>query len=375
MKTLFKNIIPNKLLSKFICYFAGRYYRLDTSNGFVNCDKASRIVVVSKKYYQETWKTYPAISKSELRKLLQLTRSSSNARALVEKIYDNDSVDGFDVKTIQFSKELDEHVSAGAILIPETELMSKILGLEGDIAFEVDSPSGQFFIAQKQNRVISAFSGGLLTTFYHFYLSAGIANTVKCKKLSQKEYAKALLQLTEGLSFREFIQETSFDIYKIFTKKQLHSLYLFPASTAVMITLAIYIYSHIQLSNLENKLEAHGDLVNSLLNTQTEIQENLSSANSIASSLLSVENYYSHWDIIYELVEEGMFVQQFIKRDDMFNVRGRAQDASKILEKLSKLDNVVNASFDGVVRKSRGEDAFVLQFRIEMVHRENNSKI
>ena len=361
---MLENIKPSKWLNKFVCYFSGRFYRLDNKLGFEANDASQHIIVVAKSYYTEQWQSFPAISKSELKKILELNLSV-NGKASIQRVYKNSEIDGFDVKTISFNNDLLKLIGNGKLLIPETELIAKFLLTNDVVALEVESPRGKLFISENQNRVTSALHGGLLNSLTKYKLSAGVSDTAESKKLSIEAYANTLLNCFNSTSPQELLQISYFDVKSLFTKKQLHLLYWAPIATASVFTLGTLVFSQLQLSSLESELKNHGDLVGNLLNTQNQIQQNFELAGAIGAELQLTQNFYEYWDIVYHLVEEGMFVQQFIKRDEFYRIRGKADDASKILERLSKIKNVENASFEGVVRKSRGQDAFVLQFNIE----------
>jgi len=73
---------------------------------------------------------------------------------------------------------------------------------------------------------------------------------------------------------------------------------------------------------------------------------------------------HEHWSIIYETIKHKMHVQQFRKREGSYIIRGLADDASKVLTAINNLPQVSSASFQGVVRKSRGRDSFIIQFKL-----------
>lgn len=349
-------------LSNQVGYFGDQFFQIN-EDGFAPSASEPRLAIVSRKHYKESWKSYPSISHTELSNILNLQTPADSDTRFIHKITESIDKDGFDVKTIEFSNTVNSKVSPQIVLLPETELLAVRESKNREI-LDIKTPIAELFCAMSNGKSQSAFKNNLLKDVHAFKLSIGYPDSTNIKSLNQSDYAKYLLDSLLECDFKNLIKVVSVNVRSLLDTRRLHMLYWGPVLSALIFVLATNTYYYIQNQNLNAQLESYDSTVNELLQMQRTQNESQAFIDIVSQEFEQIRPAHKNWNVVYQVVSAGMHVQQFRKRDSRYLLRGNADDASNILSVLNELPNVSNASFEGVVRKSRGKDSFVIQFEI-----------
>lgn len=348
-------------LHNYIGYLGDATYKLD-GDAFVPCDESPKVIIVARRYYQEHIQTYPSISKAELNQLLKLQEELASGYPRLINVTKNQQQDGFDVKTIEFDIKLIELIGEKKILIPETAL---IRNEESEaVLYDLETPLGKLFHASIFGKMSSAYARGVVNNIEAFGLSAGSPLSTPVNEIKKSDYGKFLFERLFSAELAQLVKICSFNPSKMIKVDQLHWLYGAPLASALLFVLASTLYYQVGIYRADNRLSEYGSEVEQLLSLKQSQDENIALVTMLNEQLQGNERVHHEWDIVYEAAKKGMFVQQVRKRDGSMLIRGKAKDASKILEAVNKNTLVESAIFSGVVRKSRGEDMFII--KVEM---------
>lgn len=94
---LIQNIKTKDWLRNHVAYFHEKLFTL-TSNGFVEIEHVPKIIIVARKYYSESWQTYPSVSLKELKELLKLQQNAKQSVIIKQSYSKNEQQEGFDVR-------------------------------------------------------------------------------------------------------------------------------------------------------------------------------------------------------------------------------------------------------------------------------------
>lgn len=347
--------------SKHIGYFGDRLYQYHNGS-FIESNSFPKLLIVARKHYVESSQAFPSVSKRELESILKLQKSHVEHYPEIIKVIANQQQDGFDVLKIQFKQNFISLIPPDCILVPETEALMFENG-EGEI-FDIQSPAGQLFTSEVLGQTKSAYAKGVIKNPQAFNLSAGLPSSYVVKEISAKDYPKLLIDKLFSINIQKLINSSAFKLESFFDLNKAHYIYWAPIATAFAFLIAVNGYFYFQLHNSQSQLAEYGETVEQLLSMKLKQDDNNAYIAMVNEAFQNTASIHNEWNIVYEASKKGMFVQQFRKRDDIMRLRGRAKDASKILEALNNLDQVTSAVFDGVVRKSRGEDMFVIRLEV-----------
>lgn len=104
LSELLQNVKNKKWLLNSIAYYHENLFLLAASE-FKVTDKSKKVIIVSRRNYNEKWQTYPSVSLKELKDILKLQKETSNS-LIIESFSKNEQQEGYDVKTITFSEKL-----------------------------------------------------------------------------------------------------------------------------------------------------------------------------------------------------------------------------------------------------------------------------
>lgn len=354
-------ILKNKAwLRRYTGYFHDELFDL-TDNGFLPSKGSKKIIIVARKYYSQSWQTYPSISLKELKELLNLQKSINSSPAL-QTYNKNQQQEGFDVKKISFDTHISERFE-GCILIPETELLAHYFLTERSVA-EILTPGGTLFFTQVENKTQSAYKQGLMSSLERFSLSIGISHTANLKQITNTQYATLLWDTLKGFPLSKIHKIVAFDLQANLNYKALHSLYLAPLACASIFIVAANGYYMYKSNSLKQELLSYQSDVNELLIKKQNIDITKLYVEQVTDELSKYPNVHNHWDIAYQAINEGMDIQQFTGKQYDIRMRGFAMSASQVLTKVSDLPQLASAEFDGPVRKSGKKDYFIMNLRL-----------
>lgn len=359
----FNFISKSKLMQKWFYQQVG--YVGDTcfdisENQFIVDDSVKPVMIVARQYYTEFWKTYSSLSLQELKSILKLHRSASNQFNIIQQYYKNSEQDGFDVKTITFSDKLLSLIPSHTILLPETELIHN--KENSNVIFQLDTPAGMLFTCKLSDKINSTYKKGLINSIPAFRMSIGIPEVTPLHYVDGTMFLAMLKKGLLEMPIHNLYLFTSFNFKKMVNPIVLHATYWSPLVTAIAFMIMTNIYFTYQNHQLDNKLAEYGDQVEELLEFKKEQDKINDFVSTIDNQIKQYPPVHAHWNIVYQAVKQGMHVQQFRKNENKYILRGLATDSSKVLAAINDLPEVTSATFDGVVRKSRGNDSFIIQF-------------
>lgn len=360
------NIISKSKLTKSwlynkIGYVSDTFFELSKSALSVT-KKSKSVMIVARHHYCETWQLYPALSLKELKSLLDLQKQVSSGFSPIQQYFVNKEHDGFDVKTITFSSELNTLLPAETILIPETELFD-LVNINRFIC-ELETPAGVLFLAKTDTKTHSAYRKGMVNNVTTFKMSVGLSDTVEQKLFTEVDFLKLLKNGLLNLPIKKLLSLSSFKINLFIQPKSMHALYWAPLITALLFLISTNSYLIYKNNILENNLTAKGSIVDELLNFKQQQDQHSELIKLLNSEIKTHKAVLPSWDIVHQATIQGMEVHQFRKRDGKIILRGIADNASKVLAGVNKLPQVSSAVFDGAVRKSRGQDYFIIQLQL-----------
>jgi len=353
-------LTENWLFSR-VGYVSEAFFELSKS-ALTETEKSKPVMIVSRQHYIETWQLYPALSLKELKSLLELQKQVNIGFSPIQQYFPNKEHDGFDVKTINFSSGLDSLLPPETMLIPETELFNLIN--ERRFVYDIETPKGRLFFAKTDMKGHSAYMKGMINSVTTFKMSIGLPDEIESKFFNNTEFLKLLKSGLLAHSLHKIKNIISYKMRLFIKPKVLHSLYWAPLLTALCFVITTNSYLIYKNNQLENNLIVKGSTVDELLDFKQQQDQHSSLIELLNSEIKTHQAVLPDWDILYQATLEGMEVHQFRKREGKIILRGIADNASQVLTAINNLQQVSSAVFDGVVRKSRGRDYFIIQLQL-----------
>lgn len=334
---------------------------------FTKAVSSKFIVIVARQHYTESWQTYSALSLKELKSILTLQQKNQSGFNNIQRIIINKEQDGFDVKTIMFSKKIAALLPNKTVLIPETELLRSLVSDDEKLVVQIDSPNGLLYWAHSGNKVHSAYKKGLLNNLEIFIQSVGLPEGTATYKVSDKEFSQLLFTFIQNTSVAKLIKIASLNLNQIIDANRLHRLYIAPLAVATIFVLLTNSYVYLQKSLLNNQIEESSPVTSDLLVKKRRVDQIEQLVGVLNHEFSSLEATHETWLLLDKVMEAGMRVTRFKRFEQGIELRGTAPKSSKVLSELNTLPQVSGAAFVGSVRKSKGQDAFTisLQFAIE----------
>ncbi|MEO2280274.1 hypothetical protein [Pseudoalteromonas pernae] len=344
--------------------FSSRLYYLCEECKVISGEEPSSpaIVIVSRKHYKEVRKTYSAVSKKEVRQILELQSKGLDIRP-VTKIMPNEHEDGFDVVSVEFDQSLAQILPSAALLIPESTLLAT--SAEARLAISAKTPAGDLFFCKQGELAHSAFRGGLITNFHSFLLACGIPSDVEVLEFSEEEYRAFLQQQIIEAEVQQVLTRSSFYLSKSnWSARQLHSLYLLPLLSSALTLGAIVIYLTLQGVTLESRSKELMEQTAGLIDKRIEIDTKQTRNRDIYTELSSFHEVHPSWWLVGAAMDAGMDVSRFQYNDGNYFIRGKSESASRILGELNALERVKSTSIEGDVSKSGSKDLFIVKIQL-----------
>jgi len=360
LSELLQNVKNKKWLLNSIAYYHENLFLLAASE-FKVTDKSKKVIIVSRRNYNEKWQTYPSVSLKELKDILKLQKETSNS-LIIESFSKNEQQEGYDVKTITFSEKLTDEFSKH-ILIPETELINHYYK-DQKVVIEAQTPAGNLFYSKVEGKTKSAYKQGLVSSLESFCLSIGVHSDVAKVSLTQDDYASLLNEAILNTPFLNLYKTAAFDFKSSVDYKLLHSLYYGPLISAGIFIAGVNAFYMYKANSLETTLLSYQGGVSELLEQKQKIDLDKLYVEQVLQEFELYPNVHSHWDIAYKAISEGMDIQEFSGSKSNVTLRGFADSASSILAVISELPMVESAQFSGPVRKSGKRDYFIMELKV-----------
>jgi hypothetical protein len=317
-----------------------------------------KIIIVAKCHYKESWQSFSAINKKDVKKIVTLKKRNSGHKILVFQVFENKSIDGFDLKTTVFDEQLIKKLGRKKILIAESELyLSECLT---PYIYQVESPLGNIFSGGHGYKTKSSYAQGLLQNVATYKLSIGMPEDIQPNVIKQQDFAKFLMAQLANRSITKLIKQVSVKPLLWLNTKQLHWLYWAPLMTAFLFYVATNSYFFVFNNYVEGQLADQTQKIANVLSDKRDYDEKLATMAKLSTELSEHNLVHYHWFIIEQLFEEKMTISRIALKDNTLIIRGKADKASQLLNALSTNQYLEKISFQGQVRQSRGQESFTL---------------
>lgn len=350
-----------KILCQFARYYNGKTYRfnLDENQNLIlqqveHTENKASILIVARAFYSEQAKDYPIDNKAELKKLLALEFAvNDNYHTHIWGSENGHS----QVNIWQFNQS----VPSAYILLPETLLLGLSANEQQIITLNSDnSEERKLFIGRLGKVIHSLRSTSIINSTQRFSMSVGIAPSEQNVIIDQNSFAKQISYGVKKLTLpiiSTFIQRSQ----KVDRMQLLKNICL-----PFFMVLSVYLiltsgYLSLKKYNLQQQLASHSSEVSSALNLQQSLDDK-------QTRYLALQHFFSNqqtsspvWLPMAELFPQAQFTN--IRLDNnRFILRGTTQQATQLLEQISKHPRIADAKFDFPTRKNRNQDAFVISF-------------
>lgn|GEM_PF-3509455 len=348
------------LTSKLGYYYNGMYSFCEGELKEQSIDFAY-VVIVAKCHYNEDWKSFSSINKKDLLKIIQFNKSIGTSSNDITQVFENKAIDGFDVKTTIFDKELLNRLNAKKVLIPETELFNEYT--DTSKVFQLETLAGTLFCGGHQIKLMSSYAKGIMTDIEVYKLSAGLHQDTQATVILSQNFPDFLLNQLFSQKLNILIKKIRLKPKTWFNVERLHILYLAPLLTALCFYVISNSYLFIQSMQIENKLAEGGDKVNKVLAQKRLLDEKSTVINILSTEFEDEHLVHNYWEIIFQLISQGMKITRITYSDHQLTVRGDAEQASHVLGEAAKNNQVESVVFEGPVRKSNSRDDFILKIK------------
>ena len=330
-----------------LAYYAGSLFSIEKKRFVPIENDKKRIVIVAKSHYSQLTQTYRSISKNELKKLLSLKKLSENNSHSIYQVTANANVDGFDVKTIKFSIKVFDALGYANIYIPETELFHD----EKEFVLQLETPLGRLFSSSISNKINSAYAKGIVSDIDTYRLSAGISINKNVVNIPADDFPSFLLNSLNKLPLKRLSQLALINTKSLIDLSELHKVYWAPLITALIFYILTNTFLAFNIYSLEASLKEGGEEVANVLRQKNDIDSKKALLEQLSTELSMQSLTHYHWDIVYQLVEQGATLNRVSYKSGVITVRGYIDKASELLAHISEHRQVKSATFKGAVRK------------------------
>lgn len=323
-------------------------------------------VVVARKYYSITRKSYPALNITELKSLLKINiQQYIDVKPLVE-IKSNKEIDGFDVTTIVFDQECADIATGNKVLIPETAVLSNQITAEKQL-FELYTPQGLLFFSRSGLSANSAYCKGLIQNIAAYKHSIGLAENIEPITIYQQDYFKFLADKITGLNIVDLAKISVFNYQQKVKKLHLHALYWGPL---ISVTLYFSIMSGLQwlsIHSIKQSISSKTENANQLLIQKSQLDEMNARVALLNQQLEQAPRVLPDWDIVHTALNSGMLIDRFASRQGVIILGGESKSANATIAAITKLDMVNSAIFKSGVRKDSRSEIFEIEITLQPI--------
>jgi len=350
-----------KLLCKYVSYYNGQLHQFSLDEAFNltlkpenNKDRAIKLLIVSRAFYNEQAKEYPVDNKAELTKLLKLEYAGlSNA---FYRIWGSD--DGkSQINRWQFNAKL----PSALITLPESLLLSFLTN--NNQILQANTVNGNtLFVGRVGHLIHSSLKTPLINSSQNFSISAGVAQAPKDYLITSSDFATQIATSIKSLPLpiiADFIQlpkaESKLQILKKITVPffLMFTLYLVASSAYLL---------HRQ-HNIQQKLDSESTEVTKALSQQQLLDRQFTQYSALTNFIAEQQISSPLWLVIAEFFPTVKF-NNIQMKDNRVVLRGSTDKATTVLESISKNKLVLDAKFDAATRKSRKKEIFVISFKL-----------
>ena len=365
--------VMTKLMNKAICALVGYYdgeiksFTLDCHNKLVltagtNRQTEPKILIISRQYYNEKVNDYPIENRKELSKLLKLENPANESCHYIWR-HDNGQSR---VNIWQFSKK----TPAAFIQLPESLLLAiaSQAGTSSDKhVLTVDNSfkgTADLYVSQQQGAIYSSLKSSMINSVQRFIISAGLS---QASQQSSINHAQSATRLALGLQkiplalWSAFINTSKLTSNNPLLIKKIAMPFIGVISSYLIVSSG---YLVLKNHNLQAQLQQQRVQINQALNKQQQLDNNLLRYKQLKSFFEQQDLSSPFWLVLANVLPE-VKLSNIRKIGNRYVIKGSSERATAILEKISLLDNVVEAKFDRPSTKMRSKERFTIGFTLQ----------
>lgn len=356
----FLNKLPNRLvttiMTNFIGYYDGQLKRFTLNGEQLSFEIAEenfspKLIVISSRFYQEQFQSYPIDDKRELAKFLKIQRKKSEF-SVVQRIADNQSK----VNIWRYSQSIPKSWLA----IPETFLYGENLN-DGEVLDICNNSGTSLYTAQIDNGIYSTSSDKLIKTVTLFGVSIGLSirNHIVTPSTNKALLMANCLANMKLIKLASFFKRPSQNTINLAAKK-----FIAPIIVGLVLYFTITsAYLSVKTTSLKSEISAQTTKMTKLLELQVSYNEKLNDYQALSSFWQARPNFTGLWAVLAPVFNETK-VKSVMLRGDKFVLIGQTKHASILLESIINSPNVKQAKFETPIRKDRGMERFNLSFTL-----------
>lgn len=361
---IYKSPTIKNWLVKQIGYYSKQFYVFDGDQLTSSLEVNTKVIIIAKCHYSETWQSFSSINKKELQKILALKKGTGPKTGVLFQSHINNAIDGFDVKTIKIDPLVIEVLGENRLYIPETELFTPY---EENQLLEIETLEGKMFCSQIDKKVKTSYAKGIFNNIETYKLSVGLSENIEVVNIAANNCPLFLLTQLFKLNYSQLAKVVTFNIKTWFNSNHLHMLYWAPLLTALCFYIALNSYIYIKTNNVEQNISSSGKEISDIITDKRALDNNLVVLSTLTKEFKSKPFVHNHWEIIDELLSAQMTITRINFKNGELVIRGVADKASDVLSMISVNKQISSAAFEGPVRKSRGKDSFILTLQVKEI--------
>lgn len=349
--------IFKKIFCAFAYYYDGQYHKFllneqgDLVLSEVEKPSSAKILILARKYYQESVKTYPLTNKKEITKLLAMESLVSEQSHIVWQAKEEQTT----VNLWLFDKD----APRGGLTLPESLLLAMTINEKEIVEY---SGKQNAFLCRFNQAVYSSIKSSLISNSYFFAQSVGISENDSEQIITSNAFAEKLVQ---GIAKLPINLLTSFFAKVSDSTKSLIALKVFVPIVSVFSLYLVLSSAYLVINNisLKSELDSRKEVINSALDQQQKYDQNSRRYQQLQKFYQSQSLLSPFWLVITDITPNSELTNLRLI-NDRFVMRGKAEKATTILEQVNNLAYVADAKFDFPTRQVRGKESFVISFTL-----------
>jgi hypothetical protein len=302
------------------------------------------------------------VNKKEVDKIISLKQSSIDGETKSSQVTKNESIDGYDVKTVTIDPIVINKLGKDKIYIAESELFTP---KETNQLLHIDTLAGKIFCSNISNKVKSSYAKGIVNNVETYKMSVGLSNDIETLAVEKPNFPSFLLSKLFKTPLVNLTKIASFDIKTWCNPIHFHLLYWGPLVTTLCFYLLLNGYFYFKTNNLEQKIGEGGQQISEIISQKRELDVNSSLLNTLSNEFNHQNFTHNHWQVVDKLLMAGMKITGINFKENKLTIRGTADKASDVLQEISNYEQISSSEFQGPVRKSRGQDSFILNLQLK----------
>ena len=332
----------------------GQFSVSRTSDGWSlsETSKNGLLYVAERNCYREIEKIYPIERLTDLRSVLAQQYAGEHCAHIIFDAADHQRR----VITFVYHKFLKSKLPRICILLPESFVLAAFF--EGNHNKSViQSNAGQWFLYVRGNRFSSQIAGTLCPDIERFSVIHGAPDTISQEYVSVTEKNALIIN---GL------RKISPQLYWNFITTHTHNSKPFPwKSIGLVIFAGMLTYFSavtLYLEYVQREAVQRLELISSettLLVKKQQQQEQISTQLEAIQNLINQQQASNRlWSVVFYFIDNEVKISSLRWEEGQFTVQGGAPDADKLLQRVTEMPYVKQATFSEATRRERGMDSF-----------------